>query len=123
MTNERRYSTIWNRGSDRVGSPTLTTRLFLMVQPLAMATWPPTATTLASSWITRISSLRARWSRIESASRDTKYGAVEALMPAFRASAFPPFSLSMTMRRITLEGSGTVASYMARTLAVPIAGR
>ena len=94
-----------------------------MVQPLAIATWPPTATTRGSSWITRISSLSARWSRIESASSETKYGAVEALMPALRASALPPFSLSITTTCITAGGSGIVASYMPRTGAVPIASR
>ena len=40
--------------------PHLTTRLLRTVQPLAMATCPPTATTLGSSWMTRISSFSAR---------------------------------------------------------------
>ena len=60
---------------------------------------------------------------MESASSETKYGVVEALMPAFRASALPPFSLSITISWMTPAGSGTVASYMARTGAVPMAGR
>ena len=90
--------------------PTLTTRPFRMVQPFAMATWPPTATTRGSSWMTRIISFSARWSRIESASRQTKYGAVEALTPTLRASAFPAFSLSMTTSRRTPLGRVAVDS-------------
>ncbi len=110
MVNERRYSTIWNRASGCFGSPTLTTRPFRMVQPLAMATCPPTATTRGSSCTARISSLSARTSRIESASSDTKYGIVLALTPALSASAFPPFSLSITTTWATFFGSGIVAS-------------
>jgi hypothetical protein len=71
----------------------------------------------------RISSLRACWSRMESASSETKYGAIEALIPALSASALPPFSLSITTTRITDGGSGIVAWYMPRTRAVAIASR
>ena len=60
VVKDRRYSTIWNRASGWRGRPTLTTRPFRMVQPLAMATCPPTATTRGSSWMTRIISLSAR---------------------------------------------------------------
>ena len=113
--NARRYSTTWMRGSQRRGMRTSTMRPATTVQPLATRTTPPVATMRSGSSANGFATdSSACGSRIESASTMQTSGCRARLMPVFRASVLPPFSL-----RTTTSGSGPRAGHVAPTSTAP----
>ena len=118
--NARAYSTICSRSTQRRGMWSSPGRPSTIVAPFSGRTVPPTAITVSSFTKFRVARRIACASRRQSESTGATSGYRARLMPAFTASALPPFTFSATTRpgsrseRIT-RVTGCVGSVRAQT--------